>query len=150
MNAQSDSDRFQVNLPQGWEDQTVYTFRGPEEGGIQHTLTLAVNRHLQHEDIERFAKEQTEPITAGLQGVEVLKDEETTIEGGNPAYEFVYKWMPNEGQVILNKRVFVIKDGMGFIFSSDFSKKTIKTVGAQLSEVIETLVPGTYEPLEEW
>ena len=145
----STKDRFKINLPDGWEDQTVYTFRGPDNSGVQHMMMLNVDRHLQAEDITSFAEEKTDPIIQALQGVEVLKDEEVTLENGNPVYEFVYKWVPSDGNVIFQKHVFVIKDGIGFNFSAGFSKKTIKTIGTQMSEIVESLLPGTYLPIED-
>jgi len=140
---------FEFDLPTGWEDQTVYYFRGPNDGDREHLLMLVLNRHLQHESVAGFAKEQTNPITSGLQGVEVVRDEEITQEDGNQAYEFVYKWTPAESIHIFKKYVFVIKGGIGFTFSCEFSKKSLKTVGVSMKDAIEALVPGTYEPLEE-
>ena len=84
---------FRTDLPRGWEDQTVYVFNGPEEAGHQHNIMITIDRQLRHQTISSFAHEKTDPIVDGLQGVDVLKDEETTIPGGNPAWEFVYKWV---------------------------------------------------------
>ncbi len=140
---------FKLELPEGWEDQTVYSFRGPEDGGREHSLTLILNRHLRHEYISDFAREHIDPITETFQGIEVLKDEEVTIEEGNQAHEFVYKWIPSEGMTLFTKYVFVIKDNMGYVFSCEFSKRTYKTVGSMMKNVIEALVPGTYEHPEE-
>ena len=140
---------FSFELPAGWDDQTVYYFRGPNEGDREHLLMLVLNRHLQHESVVDFAKEQTDAMTSGLQGVEVIRDEEITQEDGNQACEFVYKWTPAENVHFFKKYVFVIKGGIGFTFSCDFSKKSLKTVGIGMKDAIEALVPGTYEPLEE-
>ena len=140
---------FQINLPLGWEDQTVYVFRGPEEDGREHNLMLMVDRHLQHEDISAFAREKTQPIIDALQGVEALKDEEITLEGGNPVYEYVYKWVPSENYISFQRYLFVFSEGMGFTFSIGFSKKSLKLLNGQVNGIIESLVPGTFEPLEE-
>ncbi|UCC44002.1 MAG: DcrB-related protein [Candidatus Zixiibacteriota bacterium] len=139
---------FKVDLPMGWEDQTVYVFNGPDQDGMQHSIMITIDRQLRHETIASFAREKTDPLVDGLQGVDVLKDEETTIPGGNPAWEFVYKWVPSEDSLIMQKYVFVIKDNMGFAISAKFSRKSYKTVGLQLPKIIESLLPGTYEPLE--
>lgn len=140
---------FSFELPTGWEDQTVYYFRGPNEGDREHLLTLVLNRHLQHESVVDFAKEQTDAIISGLQSTEVVRDEEITQEDGNQAHEFVYKWTPAENIHIFKKYVFVLKGGIGFTFSCEFSKKSLKTVGVAMKDAIEALIPGTYEPLEE-
>ncbi len=145
----SQKSRFKLPLPRGWEDQTAYTFMGPVERGVQHILMMILDRHLQHTSVRSFAREKVTPILSSLQGVEILKDEEVTIPGGNPVYEFVYKWIPGEGNVLIQKYVFVFCDGIGFTFSARFSKTTLKTVGLQMPRIIEALLPGTYEPVED-
>ena len=42
-----------------------------EEGGLQHNLILVIDRHLQHEDINRFAEQNTERFSAA--DTEVLR-----------------------------------------------------------------------------
>jgi len=141
--------RFYIELPSGWMDQTVYVFQGPNVAGIDHSIMLTIDRNLQHDNIENMAYEKTSPIVEALDGVEVLKDEEITIADGNPAWDFVYKWIPADNIKLFCKYVFVIKDGMGFTFFGKFTKQTLKTLGAQMKQVIESFLPGTYEPLEE-
>lgn len=141
--------RFLFDLPKGWEDQTVYIFEGPKEGETEHRLVLYLNRHLQNADLESFARSQTGPIVDNLSGVEVLKDEDVTLEGCNPCREFVYKWIMAENLAYYHKYIFVIRDNVGFTFSCRFTKMTYKLLGHQMNEVIEALVPGTYQPIEE-
>ncbi|MCG7851850.1 MAG: DUF1795 domain-containing protein [Methanosarcinaceae archaeon] len=141
--------RFTFDLPAGWQDQTAYIFQGPTEGGIEHRLVLNIDRRPELNDIESFAKGWIDPIVSNLSSIEILKDEETTIDKGHPAYDFVYKKIVNEGQTQFQRYVFVIRDGLGFIFSCCFSKMTYKLLQHQMNEVIESLVPGTYLPLEE-
>jgi hypothetical protein len=140
---------FKFPLPTGWDDQSAYHFVGPEEGGINHTITLYVDRYLQQQDIASFARQHIDPIVNMLEGVEVLKDEDVSVDGGNPVWEFVYRWIPAEGIVKFYKYVFVFWGGMGFTFSCEFSKHTLKTVGSQFPDIVDAVLPGTYEPLDE-
>jgi hypothetical protein len=140
---------FKLNLPKGWDDQTVYHFKGPDIDGQSHTLMLTIARRLADEDIEPFARDRINPIVENLQGLEVLKDEETTVEGCFPSHEFACRWIPGEGVQMIQRYVFVIAHGMGFTFSSTFSKKSHKLLGEQMKDVIESVLPGTYQPLEE-
>ncbi len=140
---------FKFNLPKGWEDLTVYVFSGPKEDNYEHRLMLAIDRHLQHETVKKFADQQTEIIKENLLGMEVLKEKEITIEGGNPAYEFVCKWVPGNDFVVYKKYVFVIHDKRGFTFNCDFTKKTYQMLGNKVNELIEQLLPGTYNPLDD-
>jgi hypothetical protein len=141
--------RFHFELLSGWMDQTVYVFQGPNMEGIDHSIMLTIDRNLQHDDIENMAYEKTAPIEESLDGIEVLKNEEITIEDGNPAWDFVYRWIPADNMKFFCKYVFVMKDGMGFTFFGKFTKQTLKTLGAQMKQIIESLLPGTYQPPEE-
>jgi len=144
-----DENRFQFDLPSGWEDQTVYFFRGPKVDEREHRLMLTIDRHLQESDVTAFARRRTRPIIDSLQGLEVLKDEETSRPGCYPSWEFVYRWIPSEEVKIYKKYVFVLRGGYGFSFEIEFSKMSYKMLGEQVKKVIEDLLPGTYEPRED-
>ncbi|MBN1163425.1 MAG: DcrB-related protein, partial [Candidatus Krumholzibacteriota bacterium] len=145
MNMGSLHNQFRFDLPGEWEDQTVFVFRGPIIGESEHKLLVTIDRNPQQDDIREFARDRTSPLVDSLQGLEVLKDEEITLEDGNPAYEFVCKWIPSEEISIIKKYVFVFYDRMGFTFSCDFSKKSYKILGGQMSGIIESFLPGTYQ-----
>ena len=143
------TDQFRFDLPDGWQDQTVFHFRGPVIDDQEHLLTLVIDRFLQQTDVGEFARLRTQPVVEALQGVEVLKDEETTVPGCYPSYEFVYRWMPAEGVKILKKQIFVLREGRGYSLEIEFSKKSYKMLGEQVKKVIESLLPGTYKPRED-
>jgi hypothetical protein len=141
-----DTDQFRFDLPDGWQDQTVFHFRGPVIDGEEHLLTLVIDRSLRQADVREFARPRTQPVLQALQGVEVLKDEETTVPGCYPSYEFVYRWMPAEGVKIFKKQILVLRESSGYSFDIAFSKKSYKLLCEQVKKVIESLLPGTYEP----
>ena len=140
---------FTFDMGSGWEDQTVYTFRGPKIDDREHMLILNITRKPQHDDICQFAREWIDPLVDTLQGLDILKEEEVTVEDGHPAYEFVCRWIPADNMAIIKKYVFVLAHDMGFTFSCDFSKKSHKMLSGQLKEIIDSLLPGTYQPYEE-
>ena len=53
------NNRFHFDLPEGWNDQTVYFFKGPDEGNFDHMMMLAIDHQLQHDDIEDMVLEKT-------------------------------------------------------------------------------------------
>ncbi|MCU0638762.1 MAG: DUF1795 domain-containing protein [Candidatus Krumholzibacteria bacterium] len=140
---------FTFDLPEGWEDQTVYHFRGPVINDQDHLLTLVIDRNLQQKDVGEFAGLRTRPILEGLQGVEVLKDEETTVPGCFPSYELVYRWMPADGIKIFRKYIFVLRGNRGYAFDIEFTKQSYKLLGEQVKKLVEVLLPGTYEAKED-
>lgn len=140
---------FTFELPKGWEDQTAYTFRGPTMGEVEHLLMLYLDRTGRHQAVRDLAQEHIDPIVKNVQGLEVLKDQEVTLDDGNPCYEFVAKWVPGDGVVILKRYVFVLAEDLGFAFVCDFSKKSFQELAGQMDDIIESLVPGTFEPTPE-
>lgn len=142
-------DKFNFDLPEGWQDQTVFHFRGPVIDDQDHILTLVLDRNPQQTDIAEFARLRTEPVLKAFQGVEVLKDEETTPPGCYPSWEFVYRWIPVEGMKIFKKYIFVLRESRGYSFEIEFTKKSYKMLGENVKKVVENLLPGTYEPLDK-
>lgn len=142
------NDCFKLDLPAGWEDQTVHVFQGPRVDDTDHMLMVMVDRHLQFDDISDFALKKIKAITEVFPDIEILKEEPVTIEGGNPVYEFVYKWYPGEIPVY-QKYIYVICDDLGFTFTCKFSKLTLKTVEAHMIDIVEELIPGTYREEDE-
>jgi hypothetical protein len=141
--------QFTINLPEGWEDRTVHLFTGPDDSGVQHMLNLTIDAEVQNYELNEYARERIDQIIDTVQGVEILKEEEKTLPNGNRAYECVYKWIPADETIIFKKLVYMIIDGMGYTFSANFSKKTIKTIGVEVDGIIDSLVAGAARNDEE-
>jgi hypothetical protein len=131
----SENLRFKVDLPKGWKDTTVYTYQGPDDSGVQHNITLVVDRKPAAPDLKTYAAERRSQLLATLQGIDILKEEERTMESGYPAYELVYKWIPVEGTVVYQKVLFMLVGRVVCTFSGNFSKKTIKTIGVEFDRI---------------
>ncbi len=142
------TEKFKFDLPSGWSSQTVYYFRGPKEDDNDHQIIMTINPKPQHDSVESFAKESIRIIERSLDGTETLKNEEVTGDGVHPVWEFVYKWIPSDEITFMQKYVFVLAGGLGFTFTCQFTKKSYKTVGLQLKDVIDAVLPGTYNPIE--
>jgi hypothetical protein len=125
----------------GWEDQTVHFFMGPDNSGVQHSLTLIVDHYLATDDLAEYAQQKTDQYLQSLSGAELTKSEQVTLDNGLPAWIAVCKTVPSEDQVVIQKRVYVIVDKVGYIFCANFSRKTIKTIGKLVMKIISSLVP---------
>jgi hypothetical protein len=126
---------FELNLPDGWKETTVYTYQGPDDSGVQHNITLVVDREPAAPDLKTYAAERRSQLLATLQGIDILKEEERTMESGYPAYELVYKWIPVEGSVVYQKVLFMLVGRVVCTFSGNFSKKTVKTIGVEFDRI---------------
>ena len=107
--ARSDTNHgFRLDLPKGWEDQTVHFFMGPDDSGTQHTLTVLVDHYLQTDDLEEYARSQTDQYLQSLPGAELVRSEQVVLDNGAPAWEAVCKTVPAENQIVFLKRVYVM------------------------------------------
>lgn len=127
--------RFEVDLPARWKETTVYTYQGPDDSGVQHNISLLVDREPSSLDLGTYVAERRAQLLATLQGIDILKEEEKTLESGARAFELVYKWIPVEGSVVYQKMLFVLAGRVVCTFSGNFSKKTIKTVGVEFDRI---------------
>lgn len=132
---------FQIKLPPGWEDQTIYTYMGPEDSGVQHFLTLVVDKSAGKTELADYVRERRDLTLNTMPGMDMLKEEQKTLDSGFPAVEIVFKWVPSDESIIYRKQVFLIVDEIGYIFSANFSKKTIKTIGTEVDRIINSFNP---------
>jgi hypothetical protein len=136
------NNRFQIQLPEDWIDQSVYIFNGPEAGGFHHNLSLVIDNGLSDDDLEAFAQERIDAYLNATPAAELLKNERKTFSNGTEAIEVVVKWVPTDNKVIFQKRVFMVIDDVGYSFTANFTKQTIKTIGLQVDEMINSFSPG--------
>ncbi len=132
---------FKIDLPEEWSDQSVYTFMGPDDSGVQHLLSLGIDPETEHDTLEEFARERIQLATGEMPDIEVLKDESKTLPSGKTVYEYVYKTVPTDDKVIFQKMIFLLQNGVGYTFVAPFSKKTIKTIGLEVDKIIDSFVP---------
>jgi len=132
---------FDISLADGWEDQSVYTFKGPEDGGVQHNLLLTIDQDISGIDLTEYAEQKIESLKEGLQGMEIVKQEEKHLKSGIPAYEVVFKWIPAPETIMFQKQVYLVVENKGYTFTASFSKKTLKTIGNEVDEMINSFKP---------
>jgi len=130
-----------LNLPPDWIDETVYTYKGPDDSGIQHNLVLMVDGESRPDDITAYAKERIHTLAQTLGGFELLSERPRKLKTGFDAYEAVYKWIPAEGKIIFQKQVYLIAYGTTYNFTASFSKKTLQTIGVDVDAMIDSFKP---------
>jgi hypothetical protein len=136
------ANRFNFKLPDGWQDETVHRFKGPEDSGVEHALTLVVDRSAGRAKVEDYARERIDASMEAMQPSEILNEGPKQLGSGVSAYEAVIKWVPVDDEIIFRKLTFVIDSGTGLMFAANFSKKTIKTIGHDVDRIIDSIVSG--------
>ncbi len=135
------NNQFTMEIPDGWEDRTAYTFMGPEENGVQHLVTLTIDRKMQDDNLKFYARDRIDVMANTLQGMEILKEEERTLENGMRVYEMACKWVPVDGKVLFQRHYYMIIGRVGYIFSGTFSKQSMKTIGVDVERMISSFKP---------
>jgi len=136
---------FSLNLPVEWENQTIYTIKGPEDSGMQHNLIIQEENELEIQNLETYADNKISALK-NLSGFELLSSKERRLKSGLEAWESVYKWIPFDGKIMYQKQVYLIVEKRGYTITSSFSKKTLKTVGSVVDQIIDAFEPKKLPP----
>ena len=137
---------FRIALPEDWEDRSVFTYFGPEDSGVQHNLVITVDpKPKEKKDLAQYVRSQIQNNESEFPGFTMIAEREKQLPSDLPVYEIVYKYCPAEGKVIFQKQVFIIAEGKGYIITASFSKKTMKTIGTVVDEIIASFTPVELE-----
>lgn len=133
--------KFNLILPNDWVDQSAYFFQGPEDDGVYHNLTLLIDHTPDSDDVKSYANPRMEQTISAMGGAEVVKEEERQHPSGAQALEVVYKSVPQDGKAVFRKQVFLLAGDTAYTFQADFTKKTMKTIGLQVNQIIDSFIP---------
>ncbi len=137
------NNQFSINLSEGWEDQTVFTYLGPTESGVQHNLIISVDPDIPKKiDVRTYAYMQLGTSRIQLPGFVMLKEDEKILRCGIEGFEAVYKYRPSNEKTVYQKQLFLTIEGKGYAFTSTFSKKTMQTFSHEVNEMIESFIPS--------
>lgn len=140
----STNNSFRLVLPDDWEDRSVYHFMGPDDSGVQHGLSLVIERGVTTE-LSEYAQERIDSVVDALPNMQILKEEQRNLASGVSVYEVIYKWVTPDGTVSFHKLTYMIRDRIAYSFSANFSKKTMKTIRHEVDRIIESFEPGPAE-----
>lgn len=139
---------FQLTFPDEWKETTVHTFEGPFDSGLQHNLVVSVLPPLEKKiSIAEYAKAQTLSGANMLPGFQLISEKDSALFDGVAGYEIVYKYKPSDDISYFQKQWYYEISDKVYIFTSTFSKKTLKTIMLDVEEIIRSLLTsGTFEP----
>jgi hypothetical protein len=142
---------FAIRIPDGWYDDTIYTIMGPEDNGVKHNLVITVDSVIDTKkmSLRDAAFLRIESLKENLPGLEILNEAEKMLpQSERTVYEVVYTFVQNESKPVFQKQVYLIEDKILYTFAASFSKKTIKTIGTIVDEMIDTFTPFTVKQVK--
>ena len=134
------NNKFHLTLPASWSDQSSYNFIGPAVNSVQHRLTMLLDNNPGNTDLLNYALDRIAMLKATYPDMVVIKDEEKSLPGGTAAYEFVYRLNVAGSSAEFTKFVYILRDGKGYTFTASFSKYSLKTIGLEVDQIINSLV----------
>ncbi len=132
---------FRIGLPEGWSDKTLYTLTGPVTDGLQHNVMISVGQDVPFTSVREFAEWQISAIEQELKGCRLLKKGNAKLANGLPAYQAILTWCPADGLKVYQEQIFVLAEGLGYMLTATFSKKTRKTLGPQVERMMLSFEP---------
>ena len=136
------NNQFSLTLPGSWQDQTLFTYHGPLENGVQHNLIISIDTKIPKKmDITTYAYKQLESSRIELPGFVILKEGEKILANGRVGFEVVYRYRASDEVAIYQKQFFLFMETKGYCFTASFSKKTLKTIANDVDAMIESFIP---------
>ena len=135
------ADTFTLPLPDGWIDRTIFTLTGPVTDGVQHNITINIDREVVADTLLDFAALQIQSLENQLHGVRLLKEEKVLLANGTPAYRAIFVWYPVEDVRLYQEQLYVIDGGLGYTLTASFTKKTRKTIGPTIERIMLSFEP---------
>jgi hypothetical protein len=103
---------LRLELPQHWVDRTVLTYVGPDSGSGSPSIVVTRDELGAGVSLGRYAAMQDGAVRAGIDGVELVDDRETTV-AGRPAVSRTYRW--TYGERSMRQRMWcLVEDGAGY------------------------------------
>lgn len=133
--------QFNISLPVGWEDNSVFTFMGPDSHGVKHMLNLTIEKNVGDHNTDTFARERIQLSQSSIGVVDTLKDTRRTLSNGLEAHEWIYKTVPIDGKARFHQQIYLVRDGRGYTFSAVYSKMSFKLLAGQVEQIISSFVP---------
>lgn len=132
---------FYCDIPDGWEDHTTYMFMGPQHFQHQHVLTLTLVKKPLEKSLEEFGRERIDAIVGTSDELDVIKDKIISLPSGKEAYEFVYRLITSGDQILFRRIVCLLINNTGYVFSVNFTKPSLKTIGLEVMKFIDSFTP---------
>ena len=105
-----------IELPDGWVDRTVLTYVGPDNGAGSPSLVVTRDELPAEVTLGRYAAMQDAAVRAGLDGVDLVDERETTV-AGLQAVRHTYVWSLDERT--MRQRVWsVLAGGVGYAITA--------------------------------
>jgi hypothetical protein len=140
------ADAFRMMLPSGdWEDRSVYTLTGPTIDGIQHNITVHIEDEPDGESVYDFAGQEIALLEPQLDNCRILTDDPVNLMCGHPAYRAIYTWMPEDDLKLYQEQVYVLANGVGYVLTASFTRKTRKQLGARVEQMMLSFTPSLFD-----
>jgi len=133
--------KFILELPDGWQDKTIYTLTGPVEDGIQHSVLITLEQDVAFDSVREYAEWQISALEQELKGCKLLKKGSISLANGLPAYQAIFSWYPSETLRVYQEQIFVLAEKTAYKLTATFTKKTRKTLGPQVERMMLSFSP---------
>jgi hypothetical protein len=105
-----------IALPEGWVDRTVLTYVGPDRGAGSPSLVVTSDRLGPDVAVGRYAAMQDAAMRAGMEGIELVEERETTV-AGHAAVRLSYSWRWEQRG--MRQRVWcLVEDEVGYTITA--------------------------------
>jgi len=135
---------FTIDMPEEWQDKTIYTLAGPLEDDIQHNIMINVEQDVEIDSVADYADRQIESLETQLHGCLVLKRDEIRLANGLEAYEVIFRWHPMEDVQYYQRQIYVLFEDTAYTLTTTFTKRSRKIRGPEIDRIMMSFEPEEF------
>lgn len=96
------ADRFTMDLPDGWKDETVYMLAEPDESRFRRNLVIRREKlETAPGSLGDLARAEVDNLAASVPGFELMQEAQAAVRDGGPAHRLVFRRSLESGAKVL-------------------------------------------------
>jgi len=133
-------DAFVLPLPSGdWTDRSLYVLSGPTCDGLTHSVTIVKETDVPS-SVTDGAHRGVEAVLAELEGAQVLRRDDVTLDCGRSAHRVILVWTPDRERRYL-EQFYVAAGSSLYVLSAVFTRRSRRRIGAEVERVMRSFEP---------
>lgn len=131
---------FQLALPSGWADRSIYSAAGPLIEGKPPAVTITIEFVPDAQDLATFVRDQVTQQAGQLNDYEPLKNEKRQI-GTRVGYWVEFQWKTPDGMIIHQVQWFIYKAPHVFAITGSATPKMFDQFREQFESIARGFLP---------
>ena len=132
---------FSIDIPEDWNDCTVYAFRGPAIRDFEPVLCVQVEPEAAFASAEDFANARLPLALRGASGGRLMRRGTIPLGSTHQGVFAEIRWAPVKGQAFVQRLLYSVFEERAFVVSCNLTRHARAAAGRSIHEVFRSFRP---------